>query len=139
MEVEEMVPVLMLTHGTLAEELLRATLLICPDLEGDIEAMALPWEHEPDAEKSKLRKQIRRMDRGNGMVIATDMFGGTASNIALPFLEEGKVEIVTGLNLPMMMKLASLKNRDLGPLETAEKLKEAGQNSIRIASAFLRS
>jgi len=133
-----MVPVLVLTHGSLSLELLKATLEICPNLVGEIDAMALPWQHEPDTETKILRKKIRQMDHGNGVVIATDMFGGTASNIALPFLEEGKLEIVTGVNLPMMMKLSSLVERDLSPLETAKYLQEAGQNSIRLASAFLR-
>lgn len=134
-----MVPILVLTHGALAIELREAALKISPELEGDVEAMALPWEHQPDEEKEKLRKELRRLGRRGGVVIATDMFGGTASNIALPFLEEGQVEIVTGINLPMLMKLASLKNRDLGPLETAEALQAAGQKSVLVASTFLRT
>ena len=134
-----MIPVLVLTHGSLALELREAALKISPELEGEIEAMALPWEHEPDVEKDKLRKELRRLRRRGGVVIATDMFGGTASNIAMPFLEEGKVEIVTGINLPMLMKLASLRKRELGLLETAEALQKAGQNSIRMASTFLRT
>jgi len=135
-----MIPVLVLTHGSLALELREAALKIVPELEGQIEAIALPWEHEPDVEKDKLRKELRRLQRRNGgVVIVTDMFGGTASNIALPFLEEGRVEIVTGINLPMLMKLASLQNRDLGALETAEVLQKSGKNSIRIASTFLKA
>jgi len=133
------VPILVLTHGSLAIELREAILKICPELEGHVEAMALPWEHEPDDEKENLRKELRRLGRRGGVVIATDMFGGTASNIALPFLEEGQVEIVTGINLPMLMKLASLKNKNLGPLEMAEALRNACHKSILIASAFLRT
>ncbi len=134
-----MIPILVLTHGSLALELREAALKISPELEGDLEAMALPWEHEADDEKEKLRKILKRLLRRGGVVIATDMFGGTASNIALPFLEEGKVEVVTGINLPMLMKLASLRKKDLSPLETAEALQKAGQNSIRVASTFLRN
>lgn len=134
-----MIPVLVFTHGKLALELREAILQISPELAGEIEAIALPWEHDPESEKTKLRKELRRLNKGKGIVIATDMFGGTASNIALPFLEEGQVEIVTGVNLPMLMKLLSLRKRDLNPLETAETLQKAGQNSIRVASTFLRT
>ena len=135
-----MIPVLILTHGSLSLELREAVLKIVPELEGHVEALALPWEHEPEVEKTKLRRELKRLVRENGgVVIVTDMFGGTASNIALPFLEENKVEIVTGANLPMLMKLASLKNREPGTLETAEAMQKAGQNSIRIASNFLKA
>jgi PTS system mannose-specific IIA component len=66
------------------------------------------------------------------------MFGGTATNLALPFLDPERIEIVTGVNLPMMVKLGSLRGRDVPLGELAARLAEAGQKSIRLASEFLR-
>ena len=79
------------------------------------------------------------MDRGEGVLILTDMFGGTATNLALPFLEPDKVEVVTGVNLPMLVKLGSLHGRHIQLHELAECLTAAGQKSIQVASEFLHS
>ena len=75
---------------------------------------------------------------GAGVVVLTDMFGGTATNLALPFLEPDAVEIVTGVNLPMLVKLGTLREFDLSLSDLAERLTQAGQKSIRTASEFLR-
>ena len=134
-----MIPVLILTHGNLASELLQAAQTIDPNLSGQAAAMSLPWDVDSDEASQSLKKQLRELDQGEGTLVLTDMFGGTATNLALPYLEREKVEIVTGVNLPMLMKLGSLQGRSLSLDELAAGLTAAGQKSIRVASEFLHA
>ena len=134
-----MIPVLVLTHGNLASELLQAAQTIDPSLTGQAAAMSLPWDVDSDEASNSLKKQLRDLDQGEGILVLTDMFGGTATNLALPFLEPDKVEIVTGVNLPMLVKLGSLHGRSLSLEELAAGLTAAGQKSIRVASQFLHA
>jgi PTS system mannose-specific IIA component len=133
-----MIPVIVLTHGNLASELLHAAQTIDPNLVETF-AMSLPWDMDSDEASRSLKKQLREIDKGEGTLVLTDMFGGTATNLALPFLEEEKVEVVTGVNLPMLVKLGSLQRRSLSLGELAAGLTAAGQKSIRVASEFLHA
>jgi len=134
-----MIPVLVLTHGELAVELLDAARTIDPHLTVKATALALPWDVDSDEASENLRQQLQEIDNGNGVLILTDMFGGTATNVALPFLVPERVEIITGVNLPMLVKLGSLREQDLLLGELAARLTAAGQKSIRVASEFLRA
>jgi PTS system mannose-specific IIA component len=104
-----MIPVLVLTHGELATELLDAARTIDPHLNDGAEALALPWDVDSDHASKDLRQRLADLDQGEGVLILTDMFGGTATNLALPLLDPDRVEIVTGVNLPMLVKLGSLR------------------------------
>jgi len=134
-----MIPVLVLTHGDLATELLHAAHTIDPTIAEQTTAMPLPWDVDSDEASRTLKKRLRELDQGEGTLVLTDMFGGTATNLALPFLEPEKVEVVTGVNLPMLVKLGSLQGRDLSLHTLAIGLTSAGQKSIRVASEFLHS
>lgn len=133
-----MVPVLVLTHGNLADELVKAARAIDPHLEAASVALSLPWDVDFDQATRQLKQQLRSLEQGAGVLILTDMFGGTATNLALPFLEAERVEVVTGVNLPMLVKLGSLRDHGLTLHEVALRLADAGQKSIRMASEFLR-
>lgn len=133
-----MIPVLVLTHGRLAEELLEAGRTIDSQLLDHSSALALPWEIDSDDASRQLKQRLRELDQGAGVLILTDMFGGTATNLALPFLDPGKVEVVTGVNLPMLIKLGSLRDVEIPLHDLAQRLTLAGQKSIRVASEFLR-
>ncbi len=134
-----MIPVLVMTHGNLATELLAAAREIDSQLGNGTSALALPWDIDSDEATRRLKKAVRELDAGDGVIVLTDMFGGTATNIALPLMEAGRIEVVTGVNLPMLVKLASLwPQDDLSPQEFATRLRDAGQKSIRVASEFLR-
>lgn len=133
-----MIPVLVLTHGDLATELLAAAREIDSTLVEGSEALALAWDIDSDDGTRLLKQALRRLDQGRGVIVLTDMFGGTATNLALPMLEADRIEVVTGVNLPMLLKLGSLHHQDLEPHEYALRLSEAGQKSIRVASNFLR-
>jgi len=134
-----MIPVLVLTHGNLATELLLAAQTIDPSLVDRTSAMSLPWDVDSDEASRTLKRQLRELDRGEGILVLTDMFGGTATNLALPFLEPEKVEVVTGVNLPMLVKLGSFDGKPLSLNEIAAGLTAAGQKSIRVASEFLHA
>jgi PTS system mannose-specific IIA component len=133
-----MIPVLVLTHGDLATSILESARMIDPHLVEDTDAVTLPWEVDTDAATADLRHRLKKMGSGAGVLILTDMFGGTATNLALPFLEPDRIEIVTGVNLPMLVKLGSLRGREIPLNELASRLALAGQKSIRLASEFLR-
>lgn len=133
-----MIPILVLTHGNLANELLAAAHEIDPFLVEGSEALSLPWDIDSDEGARQLKSALRRLDKGNGVIVLTDMFGGTATNLALPMMEPNKVEVVTGVNLPMLLKLGSLHKMDLEPSDYALRLSEAGRKSIRVASDLLR-
>src|SRR6478752_5939102 len=100
-----MIGILLVTHGRLAEELRAAALTIQPGIER-IVAVALEWSETGEDAREKIRRGLALAD---GAVILTDMFGGTPTNLTLPFLRKDRVEIVTGVNLPMVLKAASLQ------------------------------
>ena len=135
-----MIGALIVTHGNLAHELLNAARQIEADVSG-IEAVALEWNDTVDEAREKIAAALDRISRVNGnpraVIIFTDMFGGTPSNISLSFLEQGQVEIVTGVNLPMVVKFAMVKEeaKDLATL--AHVISEKGSKAIRVASDLL--
>jgi len=129
---------LIVTHGNLAYELLKAAEKIEADLIG-IEAVPLEWTDTVDEAREKIRRALERIGHDRGAIIFTDMFGGTPSNISLSFLEEGRVEIVSGVNLPMIVKFASLQE-NAGDVSTlAHLISEKGSKAIKVASDLLAS
>ncbi len=133
-----MISVLVLTHGNLAIELITAAREIDEKLAEGTAALALPWDVDSDEASRQVKKAIRELDCGEGVIVLTDMFGGTATNLALPFMDANRIEIITGVNLPMLVKIGSLRRQKLKPTDFAVRLCEAGQKSIRVASAFLQ-
>lgn len=127
---------LIVTHGQLAHELLNAARKIEADV-GVLEAVPLEWTDSVDEAREKIRQALDRLGNVHGVIIFTDMFGGTPSNISLSFLEKDRVEIVTGVNLPMIVKFASMAQdaHDLATL--AHVISEKGSKAIRVASDLL--
>lgn len=131
----QLIGALIVTHGNLAYELLNAARQIEADVKG-MEAVPLEWNDTVDEAREKIRKALERI--GNrGVIIFTDMFGGTPSNISLSFLEIGHVEIVTGVNLPMIVKFAMMKEEAKDVSALAHAISEKGSKAIRVASDFL--
>lgn len=127
-----------MTHGKLAHELLKAAQTIEGNLQ-NIEAVPLEWSDTLDVAREKIRQALLKIETEQGVIIFTDMFGGTPSNISLSFLEKDRVEIVTGVNLPMIVKFGSVQD-DSGDLaEVAHLIRDKGSNSIRVASDLLNS
>ena len=131
-----MVGGLIVTHGNLAYELLKAAQKIEANLSG-IEAVPLEWSDTVDEAREKIRAALDRIGPDRPVIIFTDMFGGTPSNISLSFLEQGRVEIVTGVNLPMIVKFAMLQQDARDVTALAHTITEKGSKAIRVASDLL--
>ena len=130
------VGVVVITHGMLATELLNATEMIVGDLPR-FTAVSIGWHDDVAVATSAMARAIERVDAGGGVLLLTDMFGGTSSNLAMTFLEAGRVEVVTGVNLPMLIKLARASGtRDA--LAAARAIADDGRDAIRVASDLLR-
>jgi PTS system mannose-specific IIA component len=126
---------LVVTHGGLAEELVRAATRIVGELDG-LEAVSIDWNDDADLAGRRVREGLRRVERGRGVLILTDMFGGTPTNLALSLVEPGKVESVSGVNLPMLIKFLGLREKaDLAT--AAATIAEQGRQSIQVASRLL--
>ena len=131
-----MIGALIVTHGNLAFELLNAAKQIEADVSG-IEAVPLEWNESVDTAREKIRQALERVGRDRDVIIFTDMFGGTPSNISLSFLEKGHVEVVTGVNLPMVVKFAMVKQESKDLNTVAHMITEKGSKAIRVASDLL--
>ncbi len=125
------------SHGKLAEELLNALTIIIGEAV-NIQAISIGWYDDVEESKKKISKSLKRVDQKNGVVIFTDMFGGTASNLSFSFLKNDHVEIITGVNLPMLIKFLSLQ-RSNNLKEVVKKVVEQGKKNIHLASALLSS
>jgi mannose PTS system EIIA component len=123
------------THGHLAGELLAAAEMIVGPI-SHIAAVSIGWHDDVDAARDEVQRAITRVSQGGGVLLLTDMFGGTPTNIASMFLEEGSVEVITGVNLPMVIKLATATAEEsLG--EIAPKIRDQGRQGIYLAGALL--
>jgi len=130
------VGVVVVTHGQLATELLNAAQMIVGELPR-FTAVSIGWHDDVDVARRALEQAIKSVDHSQGVLLLTDMFGGTPSNIGLTFLEAGRLEVVTGVNLPMLIKLARAPEAsDIGAL--AREMCEHGRTAIRVASDLLR-
>ena len=131
-----MIGALIVTHGNLAHELLNAARQIEADVSG-IEAVPLEWNDTVEEARTKIAAALERTGRDRPVIIFTDMFGGTPSNISLSFLEQGRIEIVTGVNLPMIVKFAMVKQEAKDVATLAHVISEKGSKAIRVASDLL--
>jgi mannose PTS system EIIA component len=132
-----MIGVIVVTHGQLANELVNAARTIVGELPQFI-AVSIGWHDDPSIAREAIAQAITRVEGSKGVLILTDMFGGTPSNLGLTFLEANRVEIITGVNLPMLIKLADLQSSsDL--LAVAREMREIGRNAIWVASDLLHA
>jgi PTS system mannose-specific IIA component len=129
------VGVLIVTHYRLGEEFLQALRLIVPNTP-EFYAVSIDPKQSVDEMRTAISEAMAAADTGSGVLVLTDMFGGTPSNISLSFLEERQVEVVTGVNLPMLIKLATL-SEDKTIEELARFIKDYGQRNISVASEIL--
>ena len=130
-----MVGIVIVTHGGIAREMLAATKSIVGQVE-QMEAVSSDADETGDV-RERIRTAIEAAEKGDGVLIVTDMFGGTPANVALSFLNEKRIEVVTGANLPMVVKLATgRESRSLADLATF--IREYGQKNISVASSLLQ-
>jgi PTS system mannose-specific IIA component len=129
-----MIGKLLLTHGGLARELLAAADKISGRLSG-FEALSLDWGEGFDQAWSQVGEALERLDQGDGVLILTDVYGGTPCNVAMTFYQAGKIEILAGVNLPMILRMACQAGSDGGRSvsELAGVLQEKGQRGVCLA------
>ncbi|NMD08277.1 MAG: PTS sugar transporter subunit IIA [Phyllobacteriaceae bacterium] len=130
-----MIGLVLVTHGRLASEFIHAVEHVVGKQE-QIEAICIGPDDKMDVRRADIAAAAARTDNGEGVIILTDMFGGTPSNLAISLLEEGKIEVVAGLNLPMLVKLARVR-RDCNLHKAAAAAQDAGRKYINIASQVL--
>ena len=132
-----MIGIVVVTHGQLARELVLAAEMIIGEMP-NITAVSIGWQESPEDAQKDIEEALERVGSGRGAVVLTDMFGGTPSNLSLTFLENEKVEVVTGVNLPMLIRLASLREEEEVNLrEIAHQASSQGKESIYVASDLL--
>ncbi len=130
-----MIGALVVTHGHLGQELVAAAEMIVGEI-SHIKAVSIGWHDDVNDASKDIEKRISEVESGNGVIILTDMFGGTPSNIALSFHDPGKVDVLTGVNLPMIIKIASQKEGET--LDSLARIvRDQGRSSISMASDFL--
>ncbi|PYU96356.1 MAG: hypothetical protein DMG08_02400 [Acidobacteria bacterium] len=130
-----MIGALVVTHGQLAQELVAAAEMIVGEF-SHIQAVSIGWHDDVNDARKEIETRLSEVNEGSGVVVLTDMFGGTPSNIAFSFHEPGSVDVITGVNLPMILKIASQTEGET--LETlAAAVRDQGRASISMASDFL--
>ncbi len=130
-----MIGVLIVTHGNLGCELIKAAEMIKGDIKG-ITSVSLDAKKGVEDIKKEITSAIKKADSGKGVLIMTDLFGGTPSNISLSFLKKEKVEVVTGVNLPMLLKISDIRG-EKKLAEFADLIKVYGRKNIYLASEIL--
>jgi len=131
-----MIGLVLVTHGRLAIEF-RSALEHVVGPQRQIEAITIGPDDDVEQCRKNILEAVKRVDSGEGVAILTDMFGGTPSNLGMTFLEADHLEVITGVNLPMLIKLASLSS-SLSLLTVAREMRDHGRNAIWVASDLLR-
>ncbi|HIJ44433.1 MAG: PTS sugar transporter subunit IIA [Rhodospirillales bacterium] len=130
-----MIGMILVTHGRLAEELVAALEHVVGP-QTDIATICIGSDDDMEERRVHILEKVAKADKGNGVVLLTDMFGGTPSNLAISIMEKANVEVIAGVNLPMLIKLASVR-RSESLAEAATSAQEAGRKYINIASQLL--
>ena len=130
-----MIGVVVVSHSYIGCEMVKATSRIIPE-SSHMRGVAIESNDPPDLIRKQISEAIREVDQGDGVLILTDMFGGTPSNICLSFLNPSKIEVISGFNLPMLIKLAHL-SKDANFDDTVKFIQQYGQRNIVIASQVL--
>ena len=126
---------IIVSHGKLAEELLNALNIILGEVV-NIDAISIGWYDDVEESKKKISQSLQAVNKKNGVLIFTDMFGGTPSNLSFSFIKDNRIEIITGVNLPMLIKLASIR-AEMSLSDAVEAAREAGRKYINVASQVL--
>ena len=130
-----MIGIVLVTHGRLADEL-RSALEHVVGPQDQIEAIAIGPDDDIAQRREQIIQSVRQVDGGEGVVVLTDMFGGTPSNLAISVMERGRIVVLAGVNLPMLVKLASIR-RDAGLDTAVQAAQDAGRKYINVASRLL--
>lgn len=129
-----MIGIVLVTHGSLAREFLVALEHVMGPQQY-VSAVCIGPDDDMEKRRAEILENVRACDTSEGVIVLTDLFGGTPSNLAISIMEHGRVEVLAGVNLPLLVKLVSVRNRPLG--EAAHLAQEAGRKYIAVASQIL--
>ena len=129
-----MIGIVIVSHSNIASEFLSVLKHIVGKQE-NIEAISIFPDDDVEKKRKEIIKAIKNVDQNKGVVVLTDMFGGTPSNLAISVMDEEKVEVVAGVNLPMLIKISSLRNKS-NIKDLIKKSQESGRKYMNVASAF---
>jgi PTS system mannose-specific IIA component len=132
-----MIGLVIVTHGNLAKEFVAALEHVV-GTQQQIATIAIMPNDEMQARRAAILEAASKVDTGDGVIILTDMFGGTPSNLAISVMESGRVEVIAGVNLPMLVKLAGIRE-ELSLQEALKRAQEAGRKYIHVASMVLNA
>lgn len=132
-----MIGIVVVTHSKLGDALIEAAELIIGDRPEGIASVSIDIAQDVDKLRGKVAAAIKEVDRKDGVLILTDMFGGTPSNLSYSFLEEGRIEVLSGVNLPVLIEATQSRGR-LGLTDLAAKIESQGKKSISLASGILK-
>ncbi|MEL1249802.1 PTS sugar transporter subunit IIA [Aurantiacibacter gilvus] len=130
-----MIGIILVTHGRLAEEFVSAMEHVVGHQDA-IATICIGPSDDMEMRRKEIATAIDKVDTGSGAIMLTDLFGGTPSNLAISLLEAGRTEVIAGINLPMLIRLAGAR-KELPLLKAAQAAREAGRNYITLASEFL--
>ena len=130
-----MIGLVLVTHGNLANEFISAMQHVVGH-QAQVAGVCIGPEDDMEMRRNEILEKVNEVDSGDGVVLLTDMFGGTPSNLALSMMDRANVEILAGINLPMLIKIATLR-KEKNMKETVEGAQEAGKKYINIASQLL--
>ena len=130
-----MIGLILVTHGNLAEEFVRAMEHVVGPQE-DVIPICIGPNDDMEQRRSEIREAIAKANSGKGVIVLTDLFGGTPSNLAISLLQAGEVEVIAGINLPMLIRLAGAR-AEMSVVDAVAAAREAGRNYITVASEFL--
>ncbi len=130
-----MIGLILVTHGKLAEEFVAAMQHVVGRQEA-VKTVCIGPNDDMEARRAEIAKAVGEVDAGTGVIILTDLFGGTPSNLAISLMQRGKVEVIAGINLPMLIRLAKARGC-MGLDKAVIAARDAGRNYITIASEFL--
>lgn len=132
-----MIGIVVVTHGNLGNAIIEtAEMILASSIESAV-TVSVDLKQSAEIMRDKINKGIKEVDLGDGVLILTDMFGGTPSNIGLSFLEEGRIEVLTGVNLPVMVRAVKLR-KEMDVSNLAKNLHDYGKKSISLASDVLK-
>jgi len=134
-ELHQMVGGVIVTHGHLASEFIAAAEMIVGHLP-HVTPASIDWHDDIDVARAELERAIARVSQGRGVLLLTDMFGGAPTDMASMFLDKSEIEVVTGVNLPMILKLA-VQSEDESLADIARRVYEAGRDGIHLAGELL--
>ena len=133
-----MIGIVIVTHGQLGDVLVETAEIIFSEKPESVTPVSINLTENVETLRKKIKIAIKSVDSNKGILILTDMFGGTPSNLSYTFLEEGRIEVISGVNLPVLLKAINIRKKDIDLHQMAKVIETYGKKSISLASSILK-